>query len=146
MFKQKKKIALIGVGYILGLFILIFLSRFSYIELIVGHLAKLHYTDDLTFMGDRSSYVILFIYSIVAFFWTERTLNIIQRRNAFFWVINLGLDYILIPLSVLVMVLFHNQKYMTGTVLDLSLIENFFLIWVFMAVKHLAFRIIFKVT
>ena len=139
MQKKLKQLGL-SIAYILGLYVLIFICRPIYIYSIIQGLSKRNYIDNLTISGQGFEYLTLLIYCMVSFFWTRRTLLSNNKAGLLFWLLNLIIDFIIPPLSVLFMVLYHNYSSIPD-MKNLSLVENFFLMWVLLGIKHVFFHI-----
>lgn len=132
-----KRIGL-AIAYILGLYILIFICRPTYIYSIIQGFSRRKYIDDLTMSGQGPEYLMLLVYCVVAFIWTRRTS--LSNNTTGFWLINWLIDFMIPPLSVLIMVLYHNRSSVPD-MKNISLVENFFLVWFLLAIKHVFFHI-----
>lgn len=130
----------LSIAYILGLYILIFICRPIYIYSIIQGFSTRKYIDNLTMSGQGFEYLMLLVYCIVSFFWTRRTLLSNNKTSLFFWLLNWVIDFIVPPLSVLIMVLYHNRS-SVHDLKNLSLVENFLLVWFLVAIKHVFFHI-----
>lgn len=130
----------LSIAYMLGLYILIFIFRPIYIYSIIQGFSTRKYIDNLTMSGQGFEYLMLLIYCIVSFFWTRRTLLSNNKIGLLFWIVNWIVDFVIPPLSVLIVVLYHNYSSVPD-IKNLSLVENFFLMWLLLAIKHVFFHI-----
>lgn len=128
------------ITYTLCLYILLFICRPTYIYFIIQRFSKQKYIDSLTLSGQGVEYLLLLIYCIISFFLTRRTLLSDNKTGILYWLLNWLIDFIIPPLSVLIMVLYHNHSTIPD-VKNLSSVENFFLVWFLMAIKHVFFHI-----
>lgn len=136
---NRKRIGL-AIAYILGLYVIIFYCRPIYINLILQFFPDRSYSDDVTTSGEGFWFLMLLVYCIVSFFGTRRTSLSVNKTGLAFWTINWIIDFIIHPLSVLIMAILHNR----GTISDIkpiSSIENFLLVWFLLVIKHLCVHI-----
>ena len=137
---SRTKQIVIGSLYISLLFVFVLIFRPVYFNTILQKFSNRRYLDDLALSGQGVQYLILLAYCILSFFWTRRTLLSIKKTRLAFWIINWLIDVLILPLSVLIMVLYYNYTNVYDTK-KLSSIENFFLIWFLLAIKHVSFQI-----
>lgn len=135
-----KRIGL-SIAYILGLYVLIFICRPIYIYSIIQNFSNQKYIDDLTVGGQGFRYLVLLIYCFVSFFWTKRTFLPKPKTRLLYWILNWVIDFMILPLSVLFLVLYHNHSAVSD-MKNLSSVENVFLIWLLLATKHIIFHIV----
>jgi len=130
--------------YLVFFYFFIVYTRPLYIEFILKYFSRIRYNDDLSYEALGAKHVVLLAYVVVSLFWNRRTLRAIGNSTILMWVINGLIDYLCIPLGVLIMVVCLNT---TKTELaNLSLIENMFLMWGLMAIKHILLRVSYKKT
>ena len=137
---SRTKQIVIGSLYVSLLFAFVLIFRPVYFNTILQKFSNRRYLDDLTLSGQGVQYLILLAYSILSFFWTRRTLLSVKKTRLTFWIINWIIDVLILPLSVLIMVLYYNYTSVYDTK-NVSSIENFFLIWFLLAIKHVSFQI-----
>lgn len=138
---MEKIIKGIGIAtvYILLLYILLLILRPIYIDFIIQNISNQHYIDDLTMREKGFGNLALFVYSIISFSWLKRS-SVSNNKGALFWLLNWIIDLLISPVSVLIMVLYHNSK-SELELKNLSSVENFFLMWLLLGVKLIVFHI-----
>jgi hypothetical protein len=109
-----------------------------YISFLLENFSNRKYYDDLSQGGQGRMYLVLLAYCIISFFWTRKTLA--SEYNIWQWVLSWIIDFLILPLSVLLVILYHNHSSLPG-LRNLSSVENFLLIWILMAFKHIFFNI-----
>jgi hypothetical protein len=83
------------------------------------------------------------IYCAVCFFWMEKTVKLTKNGRPGIWFLSWTVDIAIIPVSVLLVVLWHNYMRI-GETIEKSTIENFFLVWLLLNTKHIIFRMTSK--
>jgi hypothetical protein len=106
-----------------------------FLSFIIETFSKIKYNDDLTESSQAANYMVLLAYVVVSFFWNRKRLTIIEKRTTLMWIVNWVLDFFFIPFSMLIMVLYNNT--IKATMANVSSVENMFLMWLLMAVKHI---------
>ena len=120
--------------YWLLFYFLIVYSRPFYLMFIVKNFSKIRYNDDLTDGLDAANHMVLMAYVVVSLYWNKKTLAAIGSSTRLMWVINGAIDYLLLPLGVLIMVLYNNTKI---TLTNLSSVENMALMFALIGIKHI---------
>lgn len=139
--KNQVKVILLAVLYIAVMYAILIFMRPLFIALFIQKYSNIVYIDDVTLNVQSGAHMVLLVYSIVSFTWNRKTLKLIEKQSRFFWIANWFLDLFFIPLSVLIMVIYYNQK---SASVNLSRIENMFLMALLLSIKHFLLMLIYR--
>ena len=127
--------------YMAFFYLLLMYCRPVFLSFIIETFSKIKYNDDFIDSPQAANYMVLLAYVVVSFFWNRKMLKTIGKRTTLMWIVNCVLDFFFIPLSMLIMVLYNNTTW--ATMANLSSVENMFLMWLLMAVKHIVISLIY---
>lgn len=140
--KEKKHIYLPFLEIIVFIVIIIWLFSTS-LNLLLNNLSSVTYNDNLSFGQLRFYYLMWVIYGIFVYNVNIKTLKEIRKKNNFKnRIFLLIIDATLIPLSILIMIVYHNYREITFAKLD-SLI-NIYVIIILFSIKHIVILIIYR--
>jgi len=140
---MKNKISwLINIAlYISVMFFGIIYLKPFYLDSLLECVSNKKYLGDSLYENNVYLYLLYLVFSIASFFWTKRTLVFNNKSIFSYWIGSWVIDFAIPFISILIMLLYHNYYYV-GDSVNISSIENPFLMCSLLAFKHVLFQIL----
>lgn len=123
-----------GILYVSLLYVAILYLRPVYFDFLLQKFSKITYIDDMSFDRTGVYNMQMAIFCLLSFFSNYKILQVIGKKSTFSLTLSWTIDLLFAPLSVLIMILYNNFKVVT---LNVSKIENVYLMWLLLALKNL---------
>jgi hypothetical protein len=139
--KDKLKQLLFLLLYVVVFYLTLLYTKWIYTEFFISKFSKIRYNDDVTMNPSSANNFVLLGCCFLSFFLNRQALKILGKHSLVAWLLYGLIDFLLIPFSVLLMVLYNNTKL---GIVNLSSVENMFLMLTLLVSKQLLVLMYYK--